>query len=361
MPRRRMSVFSMSFLDVMSCGFGAVILIFLIINHESSEDAKTYNQDQLSEVRLLDYQVQQGEKDLLALREQLEETLQNLAQSQQSLASIEEDVTRNQTALAELDAISAAERESQDELSSDIEARQEELDRLKAQNEANAGNRARTVEGEGDRQYLTGLRIGGKHIVVAIDVSASMLDDTIVNVLIRRNMSDERRRAAPKWQRAIRTAEWIVAQLPLDAEFEFLTFNTETTSLLGEETGNWRPVSDARALDTAIDTLKEKVPEEGTSMIKLFEVIGQLSPLPDNVYLVTDSLPTQGEREPRRTTVSGRDRMDLFRAALRKLPKQVPLNVIMFPMEGDPQSAAAFWNVARTTGGSYISPSRDWP
>jgi hypothetical protein len=361
MARRRINVFSMSFLDVMSCGFGAVILIFLIINHESSEDAKTFNQDQLSAVRLLDYQVQQGEKDLLELKEELDETLANLAESQKSLASIESDVTLNQTALAELKKKSAAERESQDELTSDVEARKEELERLKAVNDANAGTRARNVEGEGDRQYLTGLRVGGKHIVVAIDVSASMLDDTIVNVLRRRNMSEDRKRQAPKWQRALRTAEWIAAQLPLDAQFEFLVFNTETRSMLDDDTGAWHEVSNARALDDALRELKKMVPEDGTSMIKLFEVIGSLSPLPDNVYLITDSLPTQGEREPRRKTISGRDRMDLFRAALRKLPKQVPLNVIMFPMEGDPQSAAAFWNVARTTGGSYISPSRDWP
>ena len=29
MARRRLSVFSLAFLDVMSCGFGAVVLIFL--------------------------------------------------------------------------------------------------------------------------------------------------------------------------------------------------------------------------------------------------------------------------------------------------------------------------------------------
>jgi hypothetical protein len=30
-------------------------------------------------------------------------------------------------------------------------------------------------------------------------------------------------------------------------------------------------------------------------------------------------------------------------------------------MEGDPMAAAAYWNLARTTGGSFISPSKDWP
>ena len=61
--RRRLSVFSLSFLDVMSCGFGAVVLIFLIINHETEEDARLVNKDRLAEIRLLDYQVQNGEWD----------------------------------------------------------------------------------------------------------------------------------------------------------------------------------------------------------------------------------------------------------------------------------------------------------
>ena len=64
---RRLNVFSLSFLDVMSCGFGAVVLIFLIINHDTNEDQEVVNSDLLAELRMLDYQVQQGEKDLFEL------------------------------------------------------------------------------------------------------------------------------------------------------------------------------------------------------------------------------------------------------------------------------------------------------
>ena len=30
-------------------------------------------------------------------------------------------------------------------------------------------------------------------------------------------------------------------------------------------------------------------------------------------------------------------------------------------MEGDSLASAAFWNLARTSGGAYMGPSRDWP
>ncbi len=86
-----------------------------------------------------------------------------------------------------------------------------------------------------------------------------------------------------------------------------------------------------------------------------------MSPPPDNVYLIIDSLPTQGTREPRRATISGGDRLKLFADAIRSMPKQVPINVIMFPMEGDPMAPAAYWNLARISGGAFLSPSRDWP
>ncbi len=86
-----------------------------------------------------------------------------------------------------------------------------------------------------------------------------------------------------------------------------------------------------------------------------------MSPLPDNVYLITDSLPTQGEKPPRENTISGRDRLKLYTDATAKLPKGMPVNILLFPMEGDPMAAAAFWNLARTSGGAFLSPSRDWP
>ena len=362
MPRRRrVNVFSLSFLDVMSCGFGAVVLIFLIINHETQEDAEIINKDLLSEVRLLDYQVQEGERDLFELKQELDATLRGLSDAEKELVATEMALEQQSKDLGELSEESLAQRKSLEELEADVETRAEELKRLQAIKKANEGRQARVFEGEGDRQYLTGLRIGGRNIVIALDVSASMLDNTIVNVIRRRNMSPERQRQAPKWQRAVRTVEWIVAQLPIDAEFQIVGFNTEVESLLGDAKLAWHSVSDQPALNAAINRLQEIVPDKGTSVERLFTAVANMSPLPDNLYLIVDSLPTQGNREPRNATVTGRQRLEFFRNAFNRLPKQIPVNVIMFPMEGDPQAAASYWNVARVTGGSFISPSQDWP
>ena len=121
-----------------------------------------------------------------------------------------------------------ASKEDLAKLRADVESREEEVKRLEAKAKATEGTKARSFVGEGDRQYLTGLKIGGQHILLAIDTSASMLDDTIVNVIRRRNMSDDSKREAPKWRRAVRTVEWLAAQFPLDSQFQIYGFNEDS-------------------------------------------------------------------------------------------------------------------------------------
>ncbi|MDP6374579.1 MAG: hypothetical protein QF921_17600 [Pseudomonadales bacterium] len=359
--RRRLNVFSLSFLDVMSCGFGAVVLIFLIINHESEEDAKVVNKDLLSEVRMLDYQMQNGERDLFELKERLEDLLQRVADSDQKLISTSTEIEQTTEEFAHINELSLAKIKSLEELKSDVDSREEEVERLRKLKQASEGGKVRSFVGEGDRQYLTGLKVGGKNILIALDVSASMLDERIVNVLRRRNMSDARKRQAPKWQRAVRTVEWLAAQLPLDASFQLFAFDTEVRSLVPESDDQWIPIDEGRPLDDAIDAVRETIPAGGTSLENLFLALRRLTPLPDNVYLICDSLPTQGTRPPRKAMVSGRERLDLFSDAVGKLPAQVPINVIMFPMEGDPMASASYWQLARTSGGAFMVPARDWP
>ena len=106
-------------------------------------------------------------------------------------------------------------------LQSDLDSRQDEVERLQALKAATDGNQIRAIKGEGDRQYLTGLKVGGRNIVIIVDTSASMLTgETIVNILRRRNMSREKKRQAPKWQHLPKNCRMAAAQLPLDAEFQ---------------------------------------------------------------------------------------------------------------------------------------------
>jgi hypothetical protein len=361
MARRRFNVFSLAFLDVMSCGFGAVILVYLIINHATEVKVQVINRDTLAEIRMLDYQVLVGEKDKAELIRELEERQRRLKETERQLAALSDEVERSIEGLADLDADTLAKVEDFNKLKSDVETQEQELKRLKAAQESNSGGNVRATLGDGDRQYLTGLKVGGKRILIAVDVSASMLDHSIVNVLRRRNMSTAKKLAAPKWKRAVATVEWLVAQLPLDAQFQILTYNTTADSLITPGSIAWQEISGPQALNKAIDRLRVIVPQDGTSLENLFAKMAQLHPVPDNLYLIADGLPPQGSKPPRAATVTGRRRLALFGDAVKKLPNGITTNIIMFPMEGDPLASAAFWNLAMVRGGAYLSPSRDWP
>ena len=362
MPRaakRRFTVFSLSFLDVMSCGFGAVVLIFLVINHRIDTQTPDVDREALAESRKLDYLIEIGQKDLVDLQERVEDTRQRVADARRQLLAKLVDRDRRKDDVEELEARTIAARESIEELKTDVETRERDVRRLQAEEEAQEGSKVREIEGEGDRQYLTGLFVGGRHILIALDVSASMLDETIVQVIRRRNMVPERQRTAPKWRRAVRTVEWLAAQVPLDSNFQILLYAEDARFALPERL--WHPATDPDALEEALDLLDDTVPSGGTNFHTLVEAVNTLRPFPDNVFLITDSLPTRSTDEPRRSTVTGRQRLRLFEDATRRLPRDTPINVILFPLQGDPMASAAYWQLSRATGGTYMSPSADWP
>ena len=332
--RRGLTVFSMSFLDVMSCGFGAVVLIFLIINHSVTRKPQPENAATLAAVSQINREVTIGERDLAVLRQLMDDVELQLSETRQQADSVAREIDLTSVQLARL----RSTRVSEDD----------------------AGRATRSFVGEGDRQYLTGIKVGGERIVIALDASASMLDDTLVNVIRRRNMSTERKLSAPKWVRAVRTVDWITSQIPLGSQFQVLTFNSEPRWLLPDKQGEWLDVAGGTNLEAAVRALEQVVPEGGTSLENVFSAIDAMRPPPDTVFLLTDSLPTMGRNPPRGGTVSGRDRLRLFSRAVRAAPT-APINVILFPMEGDPMAASSFWQLAQNSGGAFLSPARDWP
>ena len=360
-PRRQINVFSMSFLDVMSCGFGAIVLLYIMMIHVQEPAIKNVNRDQLSEIRKLDFEVDQGQQNLTQLADQLDETKRRLDEATKRRLAILAQLSERRDEASQQEAQTLAQREDLAKLQADVQARQEDVKRLEAKAAASEGTKARSFVGEGDRQYLTGLKIGGAHILLALDTSASMLDDTIVNVIRRKNMDDQTKKDSPKWRRAVRTTEWLAAQFPLDSQFQIYTFAESTKSAVDGTDGNWIDVSNAKDLERAVTGVKAAVPKGGTSLVNLATAAAALSPPPDNIYIITDGLPTLGKGAARGATVTGKQRLELFHEATKLFPKKVPINVIMLPLEGDPIASASYWELAQSTTGAYLVPSKDWP
>ena len=369
--KREFNPISLSFLDVMSCGFGAVVLIFLILDHSTSVRNQVDNPDLAAEINLLNEEINDGEQNLVRIRNTISEVDFQMVEAQGLARSIQQEIDNFLEELAQLENSTLAKEESVEQLKADIQNLEEELERLRGAQDSFTGNFIRPYVGDGNRQYLTGLILGGSRILVLVDTSASMLDNTIVNIIRRRNMSEDTKINSPKWVGVRKIVDWLTTQLPPPSQYQIYTFNEDVQPLIPGTLGSWLEVADEGQLNEAVSNLNATVPANGTNMERVFQAVAAMNPLPDNIYLITDGLPTLGSMDSgffnrrdddgNQNTVSGREREAIFRTALGELPSGIPVNVVLAPLEGDPMAASLYWKLAVSTGGSFLSPSRDWP
>jgi hypothetical protein len=363
--KRQTEVFSLSFLDVICCGFGAVVLFYTIISAQSGVERIRRTEDLTAQVNLLEERVLEGTRNLVVLRNTLEKTDSETASAASRARRLVEELQRKRLQAATYDETSLARRERIEKLKADIRSLEESTKRLAggSTDKAPPGERVKAFrQSGGDRRYITGLTLKGKRILILLDRSASMLAHDVVNVIVLRNTGEVRKRAAPKWRRGIEIANWLATQLPAGSQFQVYGFNTRAEALVPDSGGKWLASGDPKAIDGALDALAAAVPEGGSSLINAFAAIRELKPAPDQVVLITDHMPTQGTTPPAiRKYVDANGRARLFEEAIRTLPKNLRVDVVLLPMKGDVPAAHRFWRLARQTGGTYILPSKDWP
>jgi len=249
----------------------------------------------------------------------------------------------------------------------DVEALKAALRKLETEkkqllSELNAqSQQVRAFAGEGNREYLTGIKMGGKRTLILLDTSASMLDETVVNVIRRRNMDDAAKRRSEKWQQAVDTVDWISARFLPGSQYQIYAFDEEVRPVLSGSQGRWLSTDNRAEFNQAVGAVRQLIPAGGSNLAKALQVLRMLQPQADNVFLITDGLPTQGLSGSQRRTVTGRQRIQYFEEARSQLPAGSPLNVILLPMEGDPMAPWAYWGLAMASRGSFLTPAYDWP
>jgi cell division protein FtsB len=357
--RRTIEVFTLSFLDCICCGFGAVILFYTIVSAQSGV-TRLKETDRLSaEVSRLRQEVQDGSKNLATLRDTLDNTRQQAASARRETNRIVTDLDSRREQLSSYDQQTVARRAHIEQLKADVRALEEGTRRLEAGSPVKAplgqevGSRAATP-----RRYITGLTLHGAHILVLLDVSASMLHQDLVSIIRLRNQDDAHKRAAAKWRRAVAIVDWLMTQVPAGSSYQVLTFNTQAQPLIA---GGWLAGNDAAARARGMAALESIVPANGTSLYNAFAAARAVSPAADQIVLITDGLPTQGKSAGLRRYVNSNERMRLFDEALSQLPEHVPIDCVLLPMQGDLQAAHRFWHLARVSDGTLLMPSRDWP
>ena len=361
--RKAFEVFTLSFLDCICCGFGAVVLFYTIVQAQAGAQEIRRVDDLTGEVTKLEEEVKIGTKNLVVLRNTLEKTDEDAATAQARAVRVAQELKERREQSTEYDEESLARRAHINQLKADIKSLEEGVKRLQggALDKGPAGSRVKAFRGRGDRRYISALRVHGKRILVLLDTSASMMEVDVVKVIRLRNQPEAARRAAPKWRRALDMVEWLTAQLPDNSQFQVYGFNVKSKAVESDTQGKWLSSNDPRVINNVLTAARNITPGDGTSLVNAFLSARTINPNPDQIILITDGLPTQGSVPPSRKFINVRDREKLFDDAAKTVTKDMPMDVVLLPMKGDLLAAHAYWRLARKTGGSYVIPSRDWP
>ncbi len=349
--RKRSDGFNLAFLDIMSCGLCAVILVFILVK-QNLEQAPTEVGKLQEDIASLEQAQSKAAKTLSAVRSELAREDSSLQQSSQ-----ERDA--QQSALANQQASVQQARKALDELKSSIV-------------EINVPERQDFVETEqvNEENYLLGLKVSGPKIAILVDMSASMTNEKLIDIIQTKSRSQQAKQTASKWIRTKNVVKWLLARLPANSEVVVVAFS-EAAQTLGNS--GMQTASPAN-VNRILQDLNSLIPEGGTNLQKGLKAINQFAPT--NLYVITDGLPTKGDSQYRSLnpfakcnsltgnaqTISGECRKRLFQQTVRESNRQgTQVDVILLPLEGDPDAVNQYWLWAAATGGLMISPASNWP
>jgi len=172
---RREEDINISFLDVMSCGFGAIVLLLIIVR---IGDPKILEESELA----LEGVVKNLTEQLFTVRGEADQLDQRLKAKQAQLSEITERIARLQSELAAVDAqsvkVAQASTTEEDELRLALQILSEEQQRLLGQNYRRVDN------------VIGGIPVDSEYVIFVIDTSGSMqgaawgkLQEEMINIL----------------------------------------------------------------------------------------------------------------------------------------------------------------------------------
>ncbi len=336
----------------MSCGLGAIILVFMLVKHNIN-DSSIENEYLKNDIQ------------------NLEEIKDNSIKTLKSVeAKVMEDVAQEALIKKQLEAMQAVLVDK----SSDVEMTTKKIEKLKSDIKGiKVVKKEDVIETDkiSEENYLLGLKVEGQKIAILVDSSASMTNEKLINIIKTKNSSDEDKQQSKKWIRTKNIVEWLLARLPGNSEVVVVAFN-EKGKALGKQ--GWMKASDASSLSSIISDLNALIPEGATNLQYGLQTVNKYAP--SNLYIITDGLPTKGESSYKSlnpfascrsligssNNISGECRVKLFQQTITESAQPgIQVDVVLLPLEGDPDAVNQYWYWTATTGGLVISPASNWP
>jgi hypothetical protein len=347
--RRDTEAFSLSFLDCICCGFGAIILIFILTVAERRSVARINVDD-------LDERVRRMETQVATTRNEVERVERLLAAAQAELPALQQKTTNTELKLTDRQRQLLAMLEQTGKLREALASLLEQKKSLPTVDQSPI-----PIPEVDRRQYLTGVKLEGECVLFIVRTSGSMLGETVEEASAMLEENETSKREAPKWQRALRSLEWMIASLDEKTRFQVLLFNEDASLILPDRGDEWFSINDRQTLKQVVVRLREIVPGGSANLERAFFRVRTLSRLPDAIVLITDGLPTASDSFLSEGATNDEQRIRFFREAVRGLPERIPVSTILMPMSGDPAAPALFWELANRTRGALVSPARSWP
>ena len=332
--RREAQSSALSFMDCICCGFGAVLLLFILTAKAQITDSQEKAMQSVNAAETLEAAIRETKAKKLALTEEIEAldpqpdtkatSVVALAAEQERLAKAVEDQAK---ALAAL--------ENKTEPTEEPAA----LDRPSA-----------------DKSYLSGLRLRGPRAVILLESSGSMLakDAKTAIQIIQQGTGAK----SKKWLRSKDAVRAVLAAIPKGTQVAIFAMAEETIALSGGTKNPYIDPYDNEALLSFLGRLSQLEASGGADLSKGLQAVSQLKQRASSLLLIGDGLPTAPA--PRSGSLTEADRVKLFnRAMANRL--NYPFNAILFPFSGDPAAAGLFWQLTGRTKGITLIPDNDWP
>ena len=353
--KKRNNDFSLSFLDIMACGLGGVIIIFLLLdNRLNSEipETNTNNEILIEEIESLS----NSNLELSTANQQLE---LNIANEKNKLSIIDK---LNKTLEKKINDIGKTSKE----INIEVSQLKEKISKMPQEIIEDPISNDELFE----ENYIEGLTIVGKKICILLDSSSSMTDEKLLEIIKRKNLSDEEKKKGPKWKRSLDIVKWILVRAPKDSNIAVIRFS-EKAKYIAKESFQTKNKNDLKTIFLGLNNI---IPNGPTNLLSALIQAAKFKPT--NIYLITDGLPTFGGERFKSLNpfnqcdsiigssnkISGECRVKLFNQSIKYVSNNgAQIDIILLPVEGDPQASPEMWKWASDTGGILISPAKNWP